>query len=80
MWGCKAVFQHSVHIAGNSVSCVFGLHVLLLLWLLVLFDEKYSFQSLILTFLCYFMIYEAIWGLPRNTALIYNTVSMKNKL
>lgn len=26
------------------------------------------------------MIYEAIWGLSKNTAPIYNTISMENKL
>lgn len=28
----------------------------------------------------YFMIYKAIWGLSKNTAPIYNTISMENKL
>lgn len=54
--------------------------VTLTLWLLGIFDEHRSCQNLILAFLRYFMIYEAIWGLSKNTAPIYNTISMENKL
>lgn len=47
---------------------------------LVISDENCSCQNLSLTFLHYFMMHEAIWGLSKNTAPIYNMISMKNKL
>lgn len=44
--------------------------VTLTLWSLVIFDESCSCQNLILTFLPYFMIYEAIWGLRTQLPFI----------
>lgn len=60
----------------------FGLHVLSRSRSrsLVIFDENESCQSLNLTSLRYSMIYEAIWGLSKNTAPIYSTASMESKL